>query len=125
MTDNSSNADFGKYGEAFVKGFMLSHIGTNTTFFTTYTEKELGHGYSDIYIEPRLGTPYAYDIELKYIPHKSSDAEIDKKLDEARLQLPKYITDKRLKDQAAQKGWNLIGIIMVFSGWELARYEVI
>ena len=125
MTDNSSNADFGKYGEAFVKGFMLSHIGTNTTFFTTYTEKELGHGYSDIYIEPRLGTPYAYVIELKYVPHKSSGAEIDKKLSQARLQLPKYITDKRLKDQAAQKGWNLIGIIMVFNGWELARYEVI
>ncbi len=44
---------------------------------------------------------------------------------EARIQLPKYISDNDLQTTAKDKGWTLQGIIMVFNGWELARYEVV
>lgn len=123
MHENSSNLDFGKYGEAFVKGFILAQFGTKTNYFNTYTETEQGHGYSDIYLEPRLGSTHAFVIELKYIKHDSTDAEINAKLDEARIQLPKYINDKRLITKTKDNNWTLHAIIMVFNGWELARYE--
>ena len=49
----------------------------------------------------------------------------EKILAEARIQLPKYISDNRLQTAANEKGWTLQGIIMLFNGWELARYEVV
>jgi len=125
MTDATKNRDFDKYGEAFVKGFFLCQFGVNLNYFTPYTEQELNHGYSDLYLQPRLQTPHGYVIELKYVKHNSSAAEIDEKLNEARLQLPKYINDHRLNAEAKDGNWTLHGIIMVFNGWELARYQTI
>ena len=90
-----------------------------------HSEYAHGHCYSDLYLEPRLDTPYAYVIELKYCPKSSNEKDIDALLDEARVQLPKYINDNHLQTTAKDKGWSLTGIIMVFNGWELARYEVI
>lgn len=123
MKDSSSNRDFDVYGEAFVKGFFLAQFGADLNYYTTFTERELNHGYSDIYLQPRLGTPNAYVIELKYCKYNSSDAEIDALLAQARTQLPNYIATKNLKQEATDGGWTLHGIILVFNGWELARYE--
>ena len=124
MTELSNNRDFSKDGEAFVKGFFLSQFGNNLNYYTAYTEKYFGHGYSDIYLEPRIGTPNAYIIELKYCKHTSSDADVNAKLNEARQQLPKYINDKKLITAAKDNGWTLHPIILVFKGWELVKYEV-
>ena len=125
MKETSDNRDFIKTGEAFVKGFILGQFGTNLNYYLSHTEYAHGHCYSDIFLEPRLGTPYAYVIELKYCPKTSNESEIDKLLDEARTQLPQYITDHKINVQAKDNGWTLTGIIMVFNGWELARYEVL
>jgi hypothetical protein len=62
---------------------------------------------------------------LKYCPKSSNEKDIDDLLAEARVQLPKYINDNHLQATANDKGWTLQGIIMVFNGWELARYEVV
>lgn len=125
MKETSDNRDFIKTGEAFVKGFILGQFGTNLNYYLAHSEYAHGHCYSDLYLEPRLGTPYAYVIELKYCPKTSNQKNIDDLLDNARVQLPKYITDNHLQTTAKDNGWTLTGIIMVFNGWELARYEVV
>ena len=123
MKETSNNRDFEKTGEAFVKGFVLGQLGTNLNYYLAHSEYTHGHCYSDIYLEPRLETPHAYVFELKYCPKSSSQTEIDRLLNEARVQLPKYIADKNITTQASDHKWTLHGIIMVFNGWELARYE--
>ncbi len=123
MKDQSSNRDFDKYGEAFVKGFMQCQFGAYLSYFTSFTEKELGHGYSDIYLEPRNGAMHSYVVELKYLKHQSSEEEVEAKLNEARTQIEKYVSDKRYKVIAKEKNWILHKIILVFKGWEMARYE--
>ena len=125
MKSAGDNRDFGPTGEAFVKGFILGQFGINLNYYISHTEYAMNHGYSDIYLEPRLGAPHAYVIELKYCKHNSTDKEIDTLLDDARVQLPKYISDKNLLTKASDGGWTLHGIILVFNGWELARYEEI
>ncbi len=123
MTDATKNNDFNKYGEAFVKGFFLCQFGTKLNYYTPYTEQELNHGYSDLYLEPRLDTPHAYIIELKYCKHDSSEAEVKALLEQARAQLPKYVSAKDLEQKAKDGNWTLHQIILVFKGWELAEYE--
>lgn len=125
MKETSDNHDFEKTGEAFVKGFILGQFGVNLNYYLSYSEYVHGHCYSDIYLEPRLGTPHAYVLELKYCNKNSKPSQIDSLLAEARVQLPKYINDKQLNLKAQDNGWTLHGIIMVFNGWELARYEEI
>ena len=125
MKDATKNNDFNKYGEAFVKGFFLCQFGVNLNYFTPYTEQELNHGYSDLYLEPRRDTPHGYVIELKYCNHSSTPAEVKALLEQARVQLPKYIAAKDLTTKAKEHNWTLHPIILVFNGWELAEYEVI
>ncbi len=122
MKETSDNRDFIKTGEAFVKGFILGQLGTNLNYYLTNSEYVHGHCYSDIYLEPRLETPHAYVFEIKYCPKSSSPTDIDNLLNDARVQLPKYIADKNITTQAKDRNWTLHGIIMVFNGWELARY---
>lgn len=123
MTDISDNRDFGPQGEAFVKGFILGQFGTNLNYYLAYSEHVEGHGYSDIFLEPRLGAPHAYVFEIKYCKPNSNKSEIDRQLKEARVQLPKYINTKNLTTKAKDGGWTLHGIILVFNGWKLVKYE--
>ncbi|MBQ9214084.1 MAG: AAA family ATPase [Bacteroidales bacterium] len=125
MKETSDNGDVIKTGEAFVKGFILGQFGTNLNYYLAHTEYAHGHCYSDIFLEPRRGTPYAYVIVLKYCPKSSDEKDFEKLLDEARTQLPQYVNNHKINVQAKDNGWTLTGIIMVFNGWELARYEVV
>ena len=124
MKDATKNNDFNKYGEAFVKGFFLCQFGVNLNYYTPFTEQELDHGYSDLYLKPRIGTPHGYIIELKYCKHSSTPAEVKALLEQARVQLPNYINAKHLTTEAKDGNWTLHPIILVFKGWELAEYEV-
>ncbi len=122
MSDVSSVRDFAQ-GEAFVKGFMQAQFGANLTYFTSETEKEVGHGYTDISLTPRLGAQHRYVIELKYVNRDASEEKIDRVLEEARPQLAKYISDHKVKEECDKNNWYLHGIVMVFKGWEMVRYE--
>ena len=124
MKDATKNNDFNKYGEAFVKGFFLCQFGVNLNYYTPFTEQELDHGYSDLYLKPRIGTPHGYIIELKYCKHSSTPADVKALLEQARVQLPNYINAKHLTTEAKDGNWTLHPIILVFKGWELAEYEV-
>ncbi|MBO4772990.1 MAG: AAA family ATPase [Bacteroidales bacterium] len=123
MGEVSNVKDFNDQGEAFVKGFFLCQFGTNLNYFVAFTEHYFGHGYTDLYLKPRFGTPHAYLIELKYVKHSATDAEVKAKLEEACSQLPKYVNDKNLLTEAKDGNWTLHPIILVFKGWELAEYK--
>ncbi len=122
MSDGSSVRDFAQ-GEAFVKGFMQAQFGANLTYFTSETEKEVGHGYSDISLTPRLGAQHRYVVELKYVNRDATEEKINRVLEEARPQLAKYISDHKVKEECDKNDWYLHGIVMVFKGWEMVRYE--
>jgi len=123
MGEVTNVKDFNDQGEAFVKGFFLCQFGTNLNYFVAFTEHYFGHGYTDLYLKPRFGTPHAYVIELKYVKHSATDAEVKAKLEEACSQLPKYVNDKNLLTEAKDGNWTLHPIILVFKGWELAEYK--
>ncbi len=123
MGEVTNVKDFNDQGEAFVKGFFLCQFGTNLNYFVAFTEHYFGHGYTDLYLKPRFGTPHAYIIELKYVKHSATDAEVKAKLEEACSQLPKYVNDKNLLTEAKDGNWTLHPIILVFKGWELAEYK--
>ena len=125
MHDNDSVRDFGPDGEQFVKGFMLAHL-CNGSGYIVRTEAEMGHGYSDIYLYP-VATEYrhALVLEIKYLKPTASDKDVEAKVTEAKNQLRKYMTDKRLHNEAETKGWSLVAAVAVFRGWNAEMVEEI
>ena len=123
LTTDSSNRDFDPQAEAFVKGFMLAHLGGRNNYFCTMTERELNHGYSDILMLPMRSWGHAFVIELKYVDHHATDEAVRKVQDQAHAQLARYVADHQLQLQADQKGWTLHRYCVVFSGWELRVCE--
>ena len=123
LTTDSSNRDFDPQAEAFVKGFMLAHLGGRNNYFCTMTERELNHGYSDILMLPMRSWGHAFIIELKYVDHHATDEAIRKVTEQAQAQLARYVADHQLQQQTDQKGWTLHRYCVVFSGWELRVCE--
>ena len=125
LTTDSSTRDFDPQAEAFVKGFMLAHLGGRNNYFCTMTERELNHGYSDILMLPMRSWGHAFIIELKYVDHHATDEAVCKVTEQAHTQLTRYVADHQLQQQANQKGWTLHRYCVVFSGWELRVCEEI
>jgi len=60
------------------------------------TEKEMAQGFCDLFLVPRIGNfegKYSWLIELKYLPAKATDKDIEKAFKEAETQLEKYAHD--------------------------------
>ena len=122
MHDNDSIRDHGDEGEAFVKGFLLAHICHGNGYIVK-TEAELGHGYSDIYMYPVGGYKRALVIELKYLHRTATNDAVKAKAEEARVQIRKYISDKRLRAEAEARGWTLHAAIAVVREWDATIVE--
>ncbi|RKZ74534.1 MAG: hypothetical protein DRR19_30025 [Candidatus Parabeggiatoa sp. nov. 1] len=110
-------------GEKVIQTFLLAYLNV-TDYYTTRTEEEMGKGFVDLYLEPFFpkydDINYGYLIELKYIKRSEfTDTLKQEKIDEATTQLQQYATDPRV----AQNRANLIGVMLVFCGWELVHYE--
>ncbi|MGB9634025.1 MAG: AAA family ATPase, partial [Chloroflexaceae bacterium] len=64
-------------GEKVIQGFLLAYLNV-TYFFIPWSEREMGGGFADIYLEPFLARypdlRYGYLIELKYLP-RSEDKD--------------------------------------------------
>ncbi len=110
-------------GEKVIQTFLLAYLNV-TDYYTTRTEEEMGKGFVDLYLEPFFpkydDINYGYFIELKYIKRSEfTDTLKQEKIDEATTQLQQYATDPRV----AQNRVNLIGVMLVFCGWELVHYE--
>lgn len=114
-------------GEKMVQGFLLAYLNV-TNFFLTWSERELGGGFVDMYLEPFLARypdmPYGYLIELKYIPKSEyTPARQAELLQQARAQLRQYAADARV--QAVARAVTLKKIILVYRGWELVHCEAV
>ena len=108
-------------GEKVIQGFLLAYLNV-TNYFLTWSEKEMGGGFVDLYLEPFLAhyaeMKYGYLIELKYISRKAfSEATLQEKIAEAEAQLAKYTHDERLQKVAGQV--TLKPLVVIYNGWEL------
>lgn len=113
-------------GEHNVQGFFKAWLGV-CDYSLLCPELELGYGYSDFVMIPlRRHYPKAehcYIIELKYVNAEASDSEAAKKLVEARAQIEKYASDRRLL--RAIEGCTLHGISVLFRGHRMDPPQLI
>ncbi|MEG1659050.1 MAG: AAA family ATPase [Bacteroides sp.] len=110
-------------GEAHVKGFLLSYMGMNN-YYMTFPEYEMNKGFSDFYLQPNLAQlpdlPYSYAIEVKYAHRDANDSELEKLLEDARVQLTRYAECPKV--QAGKGTTQVIKIALVFRGWDLEKF---
>lgn len=110
-------------GEAHVKGFLLSYMGMNN-YYMTFPEYEMNKGFSDFFMQPNLyqlpDMPYSYAVEVKYCHRDSPDAEMEKLLEDARVQLARYAECPKV--QVGKGTTEVIKIALVFRGWDLERF---
>ncbi len=110
-------------GEKVIQGFLLAYLNV-TYFFIPWSEREMGGGFADIYLEPFLARypdiQYGYLIELKYLPRSEDQAtRLPALIAEAEAQLRRYLTDSRVQAVAARV--TLKGVVLVYHGWELVH----
>ncbi len=108
-------------GEKVVQGFLLAYLNVSH-FFLTWSEKEIGGGFVDFYLEPFLARyrdmKFGYLVELKYIARNAfTKTELENKIGEAETQLARYANDPRIQRVAKQV--TLKKLVLVYSGWEL------
>lgn len=113
--------------EKMIQGFLLAYLNVSN-YFLTWSEKEMGGGFVDFYLEPFLARhremQYGYLVELKYISRKEfTQSQLENKIREAEEQLMRYATDERIQKIATQV--TLKKLVLVYRGWELVyRSEV-
>jgi hypothetical protein len=124
VADQTSVRDY-LGGEKVIQGFLLAYLNV-TNYYLTWSERELGQGFADVYLEPFLARypdmGYGYLIELKYIPRgQFSDARLAEQVAAAEGQLRRYRKDARVQELAQQVTFK--GLILVYHGWELVYRE--
>jgi hypothetical protein len=112
-------------GEKVIQGFLLAYLNI-THYFLTWSEREMGGGFVDLYLEPFLARypdmRFGYLIELKYIARSEyNQVKLQEKIDEAKGQFVRYSNDERIRKVADQVP--LKHLILVYNGWELAYRE--
>lgn len=112
-------------GEKVIQGFLLAYLNV-AHFFLTWSEKEVGGGFVDFYLEPFLARypdmKFGYLIELKYISRSDfSEDKLNTKIAEAQTQLARYATDARI--QAVASKVTLKKLALIYNGWELVYRE--
>ncbi|MEM7127790.1 MAG: AAA family ATPase [Chloroflexota bacterium] len=108
-------------GEKVIQGFLLAYLNV-THFFHIWSEKDMGNGFADLYLEPFLARypdmQYGYLIELEYIGRSSfTKKKLQEKILEAQKQLQQYGRDPRIQEMTAQRP--IKKLILVYNGWEL------
>ena len=124
-------------GEAFVHGFTLSQTCMGS-FYLPISELDAGvkprlpldgqvavGGYADIYLQPMLGIypdiEHSYVLELKYLPSKSTDAEVSAARETAIEQLTRYAHSIAVERTIGHT--RLHRLILVWRGMDLAVAE--
>lgn len=116
-------------GEKVMHGFLLAYLNI-VNYFLTWSEREMGGGFVDLYLEPFLpGYPdmkYGYLIELEHVSatqfnSKSFDQSLQKEITEAESRLRRYGNDLRIQQVATQV--TLKKIVLIYKGWELVYAE--
>ena len=94
-----------------------------TAQYYVYGEYPAGQGFADIYVQKSTNSLATYEavIELKYLnKEKSKKANTKKLVKEAKEQLQRYLTDKRLGEKE-----NLKKYVIIFEGFEKYYLEEI
>ncbi len=112
-------------GEKVIQGFLIAYLNV-THNFLTWSEREMGGGFVDLYLEPFLDhypdMKYGYLIKLEYISNtqfnkKDFDQSLAKEKAEAEQQLRQYADDPRIQKVAKQVP--LKKLALIYKGWEL------
>jgi hypothetical protein len=113
------------HGEKVIQGFLIAYLNV-THNFLTWSEREMGGGFVDLYMEPFLarypGVKYGYLIELEYISEsqfnkQGFDQSLAREKAEAEGQLRQYAQDARIAQVAQQVTMKKLALI--YKGWEL------
>jgi len=129
----ASNRDKAK-GEAFVHGFTLAQTCL-TKLYLPVSELDAGAkntvggtttgGYADIYLQPMLNIfpdiEHSYVLELKYLPARATDAEVQQAASQAREQLTRYAQSVAVERTYAPT--KLHRLVLLWRGMELAVAE--
>ncbi len=111
-------------GEKAMQTFHMVYMSL-TNHYIIWPERELNKGYCDLWLSPNLVNhpqmKYSYVVELKYLKHDATDAEVAAKLEEACTQLRQYSGEDKLKAQAGSTQVRYIAV--VYRAWELAALE--
>jgi len=111
-------------GEKNIQTYLLGVLN-NSKYFLTWPELELNGYYCDLFMIPRLQVNkklrHCCIIELKYVKSDATDAEVQKKTEEAKAQVFKYASTPKAKEFA--QGTQIHPIVMVFKGTKLERLE--
>ncbi|MEM7533956.1 MAG: PD-(D/E)XK nuclease domain-containing protein, partial [Chloroflexota bacterium] len=112
-------------GEKVLQGFMIAYLNVTYHFFT-WSERESGGGFVDLYLEPFVmrfpDMNYGYLIELKYMSEKQYNGEngktnFDNRIEEAEQQLHRYASDERLQQYADKVTFKKV--VLGYVGWQL------
>ena len=113
-------------GEKMVQGFLTAYLATSN-YYLFHSERELGGGYADIWLEPNAvahpDAPYGYLLELKWLKPSASDALVAPLAQEAVAQLRRYLGDDSLRQRRPHIRY--IGLALVYHGWQLAHAEAV
>ena len=129
----ASNRDKAK-GEAFVHGFTLAQTCL-TKLYLPVSELDAGAkataggtttgGYADIYLQPMLNIfpdiEHSYVLELKYLPARATDTEVQAAAATAREQLIRYAQSVAVERTYAPT--RLHRLVLLWRGMELAVAE--
>ncbi|MCL2025913.1 MAG: PD-(D/E)XK nuclease domain-containing protein, partial [Leptospirales bacterium] len=92
-----SNRDLINFDEKYIKVMLLSTLFISKLYLPV-SEDETTEGYTDIYLikHPAIkDIKYEYIFEIKYIKTETTEAEKNKKIEEAKAQISRYKTDPR------------------------------
>ncbi|MBV7329209.1 ATP-binding protein [Chloroflexi bacterium TSY] len=112
-------------GEKMIQGFLLAYLNI-THFFLTWSEREMGGGFVDLYLEPFLARytdmKFGYLIELKYISSSQyTEQKLETEISNAKKQIQLYAQDERIQKVSEQVA--IKNLILVYRGWELIHQE--
>ena len=113
-------------GEKMIQGFLAAYLAA-TNYFLFHSERELGDGHADIWLEPNAvahpDAPHGYLLELKWLKPSAGDAQVDALGREATAQLRRYLADEPLRRRRPRVRY--LGLALVYHGWKLARAEAV
>ena len=113
-------------GEKMIQGFLAAYLAA-TNYYLFHSERELGGGYADIWLEPNAvahpDAPHGYLLELKWLKPSGSDAQVAALAREATAQLHRYLGDESLRERRPHVRY--VGLALVYHGWELAHAEAV
>ena len=129
----ASNRDKAK-GEAFVHGFTLAHTCLTKLYLPvseldagakTATGETTAGGYADIYLQPMLDIfpdiEHSYVLELKYLPARATDAEVQQAREKAIAQITRYAESIHVERTIGTT--QLHRLVLLWRGMELAVAE--